>query len=326
MTHTKEIIEKYLKTKADKNTQEIFADWFSEPVDAGLKEELLMDEWEKEECFSEEDVTRSYNKVMTSIRRHSFSRWMKYAACSAAASIAVAAVLYTCFPKGEMVPQQLQVQSSPKMTECYVAHGEKQVVTLADSTTIILNSGSLLIYPEEFNSCERQVYLTGEAIFDVSKDEDRPFIVSTPDFSIKVHGTLFNVEAYVDGTCSTATLKEGSISVFDDKGGQYLLSPNQTLKYEKDSGKVSVVQADVEDAFAWKDGKLCFKSDSIHTIVNTIARYYGMRVYLTTSRYDNERLTAKFVHGETVEEMLSALSLILPGMKWHIENSIVYIK
>ena len=51
-----------------------------------------------------------------------------------------------------------------------------------------------------------------------------------------------------------------------------------------------------------------------------------MRVYLTTSRYDNERLTAKFVHGETVEEMLSALSLILPGMKWHIENSIVYIK
>lgn len=326
MTHKKEIIEKYLKTKADKNTQEIFADWFSAPVGVELKDELLMNEWEKEEHLSEEEVARSYNRVMTRIRRRSFSRWMKYVACSAVASIAVAVVLYACFPKGEMAPERLQVQSSPKMTECYVAHGEKQVVTLADSTTIILNSGSLLIYPEEFSSAERQVYLTGEAIFDVSKDEDRPFIVSTPDFSIKVHGTLFNVETYVDGTCSTATLKEGSISVFDDKGGQYLLSPNQTLRYEKDSGKVGVVQADVEDAFAWKDGKLCFKSDSIHTIVNTIERYYGMRVYLTTSRYDNERLTAKFVHGETVEEMLSALSLILPGMKWHIENSIVYIK
>ncbi len=326
MTHTQEIIEKYLKSKADKNTQNVFADWLSAPVDTEFKEELIKNEWEKEECLSEEDVTRSYSKVMTRIRRRSFSRWMKYAAFSAAASVAVAVVLYACFPRGGMTSERLLAQSSPKMTECYVAHGEKQVVTLADSTTIILNSGSLLIYPEEFNSCERQVYLTGEAIFDVSKDEERPFIVSTPDFSIKVHGTLFNVEAYIDGKYSTATLKEGSISVFDDNGGQYLLSPNQTLKYEKDSGKVSVVQADVEDAFAWKDGKLCFKSDSIHTIVNTIARYYGMRVYLTTSRYDNERLTAKFVHGETVEEMLSALSLILPGMKWHIENSIVYIK
>ncbi len=326
MTHTKEIIEKYLNSKADKSTMATFADWLSVPFDTDTKEELLRKEWEKEECLSEEDVARSYNRVVAKIRRRSFSRRMIYMACSAAASVAIAAVLYVCFPKKENPADSPQVQYSVNMTECYVAHGEKKVVTLSDSTVITLNSGSLLIYPEEFTSSERKVYLTGEAIFNVSKNDACPFVVTTPDLKIKVHGTIFNVSSYVDGNYATTTLKEGSVSVFDQKGDQYLLSPNQTLKYVKDSGKISVVQADIEDAFAWNEGKLFFKSDSIHTIVNKIERYYGVQVYLTTSRYDNERLTAKFVHGETVEEMMSTLSLLLPGMKWRMENSIVYIK
>ena len=110
MTHTKEIIEKYLNSKADKSTQNAFADWLSAPVDAELKEELLRNEWEKEECLTEENVSRSYNKVMTRIRRRSLSRWMKYAACSVAASVAIAAVLYFSLPKNDV--ESLQMASS----------------------------------------------------------------------------------------------------------------------------------------------------------------------------------------------------------------------
>lgn len=326
MTRAKEIIEKYFKNQTDRSTQRLFVDWFCAPVDSPLKEELIRNEWEAEADLSKEEIARSYKHVTNKIRRRKSSRIFKFWACSAAASVIMAAALYACFPKMDQVPEQIVVQNSTKMAECYVGNGEKQVVTLPDSTTIVLNSGSLLIYPETFNASERQVYLTGEAIFDVSKDPHHPFIVTTPDFTVKVHGTLFNVSSYIDSDYSTATLKEGSISIYDAKGGQYLLSPNQTLKYTKDTGKVSVVQADVEDAFAWKEGKLCFKSESIHAIINTIKRYYGVQVYLTTSKYDNELLTAKFLHGETIEEMLSALSLLLPGMKWYMENSTVYIK
>ena len=326
MTHTKEIIEKYLESKADKNTQGVFADWLSAPTDADLKEELLREEWEKDAFLSEEAVDRSYKHVKTKIRRKTVAKRFKYWSVSAVASIGIAVLLYMCFPKSDNVVQQTEVQPVAHMRECYAANGEKKVVTLPDSTTIILNSGSLLVYPENFTASERQVYLTGEAIFDVAKNEECPFVVTTPDLIVKVHGTLFNVSSYVDADYATATLKEGSVSVLDKKGGEFLLSPNQTLRYEKDSGRVKVAQADVEEAFAWKDGRLCFKSASIHTIIKAIERYYGIKVYLTTSRYDAECLTAKFVHGETVEEMLSALSLIVPGMKWNMENSIVYIK
>ena len=213
-----------------------------------------------------------------------------------------------------------------EMTECYVSNGEKQMITLDDSTSVILNSGSLLIYPKEFQGSRREVYLTGEAIFDVSKDVEHPFIVKTPDFSVKVHGTIFNVSSYPDAEFSYATLKEGSVSVLANDKDEYLLSPNQTLCYNRDSRKITVEQSDVADIFSWKDGCLCFKSASIHSIIGTIERYYGVHVYLTTSKYDSALVTAKFIHGESVEELFSALCLVIPGMKYKVENNSIYIK
>ena len=212
------------------------------------------------------------------------------------------------------------------MLECYVGNGEKQVITMSDSTTVILNSGSVLIYPENFGADEKEVYLTGEAIFDVTKDASHPFIVKTSDFSIKVLGTLFNVCSYPEADYSSATLKEGSISLSADGKEAWLLSPNQTLNYSRTTHKVSIEQADMDDAFGWKDGKLCFKSASIHQIIKSIERHYGVRVYLTTGKYDNEFVTAKFIYGESVDELFSALSLVIPGMRYTVENNAVYIR
>lgn len=324
MARVKEIIEKYFSSTSDKKTIELFADWLSSSVDSDLKDQVLQDQWEKEYYLSPEAVSQSYAQVMRKIRRNTSNRSRRVWIYSAAASVVMALIFSVIL---SYIGQQEQVViPAAAMTQCYAANGEKQVVTLPDSSIVILNSGSLLIYPEEFNAQDRQVYLTGEAIFDVAKDEQHPFKVKTPDFTVKVHGTLFNVSSYMEGRYSSATLKEGSISIAAKGGEQYLLSPNQTFRYEKDTHKVSVVQAEVDEAFAWKDGKLCFKSESIHTIVKTIERYYGIPVYLTTGKYDNELLTAKFIHGETIEEMLSALCLIVPGMHYRIENSIVYIQ
>ena len=326
MTHTKEIIEKYFKGNADKKTSALFVEWFSAPMDANLKENLIWDEWETDAILSKEETMRSYAQVMGKIRKRSLIRSFKFWSCAVAASLVFAALFYACFPKLEVDEVDKQTLETIKMTECYVANGEKKVVSLPDSTTVLLNSGSLLIYPEKFNSTDRQVYLIGEAIFDVTKNPGHAFVVNTPDFSIKVHGTVFNVSSYSDSNYSTTTLKSGSISVLGKNGDQFLLSPGQTLKYAKDSNKVSINQSDVDDAFAWKDGKLYFKSASIHTIINTLERYYGLQVYLTNPKYGNEHLTAKFIHGETVEVVLTVLCRLVPGMKWHIENSTVYIK
>ena len=118
-----------------------------------------------------------------------------------------ACIALAIFLKAPVVQPTLE-SSHIKMLECYVGNGEKQVITMSDSTTVILNSGSVLIYPENFGADEREVYLTGEAIFDVTKDASHPFIVKTSDFSIKVLGTLFNVCSYPEADSYTLACRQ----------------------------------------------------------------------------------------------------------------------
>ena len=330
MAHSKRILDKYLSQNVSKETQGLFVEWLAAPVDEELKDQILQDHWEREYYLSPEDVEKSYKAVRRRIDgseqakpiRPVKSLWIGVAS---AAAVAVLVTFFAFFPEQEESITIIE-DRYVEMTECYVGNGEKQMITLDDSTSVILNSGSLLIYPKEFQGSRREVYLTGEAIFDVSKDVEHPFIVKTPDFSVKVHGTLFNVSSYPDAENSYATLKEGSVSVLANDDEEYLLSPNQTLCYNRNSHKVTVEQSDVADIFSWKDGCLCFKSASIHSIIGTIERYYGVHVYLTTGRYDSALVTAKFIHGESIEELFSALCLVIPGMKYEVENNSIYIK
>ena len=330
MAHSKRILDKYLSQNVSKETQGLFVEWLAAPVDEELKDQILQDHWEREYYLSPEDVEKSYKAVRRRIDgsertkpiRPVKSLWIGVAS---AAAVAVLVTFFAFFLEQEESITVIE-DRYVEMTECYVGNGEKQMITLDDSTSVILNSGSLLIYPKEFQGSRREVYLTGEAIFDVSKDVEHPFIVKTPDFSVKVHGTLFNVSSYPDAENSYATLKEGSVSVLANDKEEYLLSPNQTLCYNRDTHRVTVEQSDVADIFSWKDGCLCFKSASIHSIIGTIERYYGVHVYLTTGKYDSALVTAKFIHGESVEELFSALCLVIPGMKYKVENNSIYIK
>lgn len=324
MAHFKEIIEKYFSQSVDNETKGLFADWLSMPVDDELKDQILQEHWEKEYYLSPEDIDRSYRSVQKRIFSGRSRKVRRVLPWAVAASFALAFLLHLSLSRpaaNEPVKSQ-----ALEMIECYVGNGEKQVITLSDSTTVLLNSGSLLIYPKEFAGKDRTVYLSGEAIFDVSPNISQSFIVNTTDFSVKVHGTLFNVSSYPDAEIASTTLKEGSISVAAHGMEEYLLSPNQTLSYSKETRKVTVEQTNVDDAFGWKDGRLCFKSASIHSIVKSIERYYGVRVYLTTGKYDSELITAKFIHGESVDELFSALSLVIPGMRYKVENDSVYIE
>lgn len=330
MAHSKRILDKYLSQNVSKETQGLFVEWLAAPVDEELKDQILQDHWEREYYLSPEDIEKSYKAVRRRIDGPRQAKSVKsvrslWIGVAAAAAVAVFVTFFAFLPERE---ESLAVIEDRyvEMTECYVGNGEKQMITLDDSTSVILNSGSLLIYPKEFQGSRREVYLTGEAIFDVSKDVEHPFIVKTPDFSVKVHGTLFNVSSYPDAENSYATLKEGSVSVLANDKEEYLLSPNQTLCYNRDTHRVTVEQSDVADIFSWKDGCLCFKSASIHSIIGTIERYYGVHVYLTTGKYDSALVTAKFIHGESVEELFLALCLVIPGMKYKVENNSIYIK
>lgn len=297
--------------------------------------------WESRsgDTLSSEELDRAFSRVMAKAddienarernnRRNSGRRTFFTVLVSSCAAAAVAAfVCIAALGTDAFRHSDTLAENAPVMREISTNNGQTMSLTLPDSSKVILNAGSTIIFPEKFTSSERSVYLLGEAIFDVTHDEDKPFTVNTSDLAISVHGTVFNVNSYPESASSAATLCEGSISaVLKSSGERILLVPDQRLSYDRMSSTARVTKVNSAEDTAWERGDLCFRSENIHGIARAIERKYGMTTYVTSGKYDDMILTAKFVHGETLEQMLGAICKLVPGMKYRIENDCVYIR
>lgn len=305
-----------------------------------MEDNKIRSVWEDHigDTLGKEELDSAFSKVMMKadgienardrkVRRHSGFRTFFISAVSSCAAAAVAA--FVCFAAlgTDTASSGAPAENAPAMCEISTHNGQTMKLTLPDSSKVTLNAGSTIIFPEKFSSSERSVYLLGEAIFDVTHDEDKPFTVNTSDLAISVHGTVFNVNSYPESESVAATLCEGSISaVVRSSGERILLVPDQRLSFDRASSTARVMKVNSAEDTAWERGDLCFRSENIHGIARAIERKYGMTTYVTSGKYDDMILTAKFVHGETLEQMLGAICKLVPGMKYRIENDCVYIR
>ena len=160
MAHSKRILDKYLSQNVSKETQGLFAEWLAAPVDEELKDQILQDHWEREYYLSPEDIEKSYKAVRNRIEGPRQTKSVKsvrslWIGVASAAAVAVFVALFAFLP-ARVEPLEVIEGRFVEMTECYVGNGEKQMITLSDSTSVILNSGSLLIYPKEFQGSRRE--------------------------------------------------------------------------------------------------------------------------------------------------------------------------
>jgi hypothetical protein len=153
--------------------------------------------------------------------------------------------------------------------------GGKYQVNLPDGSKVWLNSSSSLRFSALFNGDTREVELSGEAYFDVSKNKSKPFKVITKDQIVEVLGTQFNINSYSDEGSIKTTLIEGSVKIiYKDK--VVLLSPGQQFQPKESMSKV--VEADTEEVVAWKDGYFVFKNEDIRSIMRKLSRWYNVEV------------------------------------------------
>lgn len=208
------------------------------------------------------------------------------------------------------------------------AKGDIREITLPDQTKVVLNSESVLIFPETFGS-SRTVFLSGEAVFDVTSSEKHPFIVKTSDISIRVHGTKFNVKAYYNESYISATLCRGAISAYPNghEENAVPLLPEQNYRYVKETGAVTVTRkVNALEAIAWESGNICFNSATIQEVIRTIERRYDINICLTTTKYNKAIITASFIHEETAEDLIGAICMIVPGLKYTIDSDTIYLR
>lgn len=190
-----------------------------------------------------------------------------------------------------------------------VPRGGEYQLKLEDGTRVWLNSASQLKYPEVFVGRQREVFLEGEAYFEVAADTLRPFVVHAGNQLVKVLGTGFGMTYYADEACQTVTLVKGKVEVGFREAVQdkFILTPGKQMVYDRNSHRVACKKVDVREYVAWKDGKYVFTQKRLEEILNTLSRWYDFQVF-----YQNARCKDILFSGEIkrFENFRSILELI----------------
>ncbi len=205
-------------------------------------------------------------------------------------------------------------------------YGETSFITLEDGTVVHLNSGSCLLYPKAFDKNNRIVFLTGEGNFSVAKDPSRPFIVKTAHMDVEALGTTFCVQAYPEERAVRTTLEEGKVQVDIPSAGEksYLLDPGQQLVYYPLEQRVSVDRVDARKVMGWEDGYLSFVDASFPEIASVLERRFDVSVNFNTENMKQNAINVRFVPGETLEDMLDVLKLLIPGSRYTRNGERIY--
>ncbi len=187
-----------------------------------------------------------------------------------------------------------------------VPAGQRVEIQLTDGTHVWLNALSKISYPLSFNGKKREVFLEGEALFDVAKEKNKKFIVHAGRCDIEVLGTLFNVEAYKNNEFSTALMR-GSVKVTDNRHPDkyVLLKPNNLVNLTNDELVVSPITD--FNPYSWKDGLITFKNISFRNLMKKMEKNYGLTITIENSNLDNYECSGKFRISDGIEEVLRAL-------------------
>jgi len=213
---------------------------------------------------------------------------------------------------------QNQQDGREYMNKVIIPYGKKSMITLSDGTKVWLNAGSQLIYPSVFLRKKREVVLIGEAYFDVTENEEKPFIVRTSDMNVQVLGTRFDVSAYPEDDFVAAILEEGSVALeikgsnLMTKDQQILLSPNQKLSLNKESRETTVRVVDVSMYTSWKEGVLKSESEDLNRLVKKIERYYNVNIKLEDPLVGGYKISGKLDLEKSPEEVLNIIKLTVP--------------
>lgn len=224
-------------------------------------------------------------------------RWtMRAAACLLVPVAALAFYLY-----GE-------AQRPGEWFEAYAPYGKTLRVVLSDRSEVVINSGTKLIYPDKFGPDRRQVFLAGEGYATITKDPERPFVMSAGEVDVRVLGTKFNLKSYAEDSEVEVTLVEGSVEMdtkFGENDRTVRLKPGELVKLDKRTGATETFDVPV-DAYrpVVCGGGLFFMDKRFDEIVAYLGRRFDVTINISDKSLAEKRFIASFVNGESLDEML----------------------
>jgi transmembrane sensor len=188
-------------------------------------------------------------------------------------------------------------------------YGKRSRILLSDSSIVYLGAGSKLLFPEAFIGKSRDIYLDGEAFFEISRNPQMPFIVHTGKVQTKVLGTSFKIEAF-PGAPFAVEVATGKIQIAEKSiaglKSLAILTPGEQLSYY--DGKISQRPVLPEDVMAWKNSLLTFNNKSLYEITRILERWYDVRISFKNKMKAEEKLTLSINANTSVDKICKVLA------------------
>ena len=296
-----------LKTwlEKDQSNRRIFDEENEIWQESGLK--LINDNFQADKGWNdlskELGIDKNHKRPVLVLRKHSYS--LLIAAASLAIIIAIGSLTMLNLSKKRLsIPKSLT-------NRVQTFEGEKAHVMLPDSTQIVLNSGSVVEYSNDFNIGERNINLSGEAYFSIHKNREKPFRVILEKMSITATGTKFNVLSYKNENRIETTLEEGSININIPGNEPIIVKPGQQLIYFTNTNKTVVKDVATETYTAWTENKLRLKDTPLEEAFRRIARRYNVVFEIRSPELLELKYTATFID-ESIDDVMHMLKTVSP--------------
>jgi len=297
------LLDRYLKGETTNEENELVERWLEEHSDANARwhdlDRSAKDQWFSA-VFSEiKNTIHETETKVVSIPQRKRRLWQSIAA--AAAMLLIAFTLYLEWPllQSYLYPVQLKALQVPV--------NQKKEITFADGSRVWVNEGSELKYPKTFNGKTREVYLSGEAYFDVRHDAGKPFIIHTGTVLTTVLGTAFNIKEDKNNHTIQVTVTRGKVSVANGSKLLGVIIPNQQISFN--TLKAEVVQATVNAnaVVAWQQTDLHFEDVSFGDAIAQLQQHFNVKISFSNAKLKDCRFTGTSLNGEELDKILNVM-------------------
>ncbi|MFV0539164.1 MAG: FecR family protein [Dysgonomonas sp.] len=240
---------------------------------------------------------------------------------SAAAAILAFVLISQFIPRYD---HSSSIQNMDENITC-VSGDHIENITLADGTRISLNLNTHINYSKQnYNKDNREIWLDGEAYFDVAKDQDKPFIIHNKDFTITVVGTSFNVKSYSQLKKYVVSVTEGKVKIHKGEQSLGVLTKNKELTYNMQNNKFEIVQRDCGDINKWVDGSLIFTNADADELKFRMQQYYGSNIMVRGKALSGVMINGIYDKTNSPESVIKSICLLY-NLEYTIDNGNIII-
>lgn len=323
----KKLLKKFIQGKSTCEESQVVIAWFNEHGEAKFLKLIEEDwySWESDIGEHSDQLRNALQKIHAKISEKELNLvhkekqissaptpykspdYTKYAVAAVISLLLVAAITYYI----ARLPDPSKDETGVALKAKQVPFGQKATIYLGDGTKVMLNAGSYITFPEKFPSHSREVFLEGEAFFEVVKDEQRPFSVVSGDVTTVALGTSFNVKAYCNVDEVEVALVTGKVAVSDRhyKTAPVALAPGELLILNTSNGASRKEHFTAKEKLGWTNHLLYFNDAEASEVFTTLERWYGVEFIFNKAVKKRWRYSGEFKN-KSLEIVLEGISYV----------------